>query len=81
MGFVLLAVVVVATTLGGGVVARRSVLGKRMESTFEGLKSRPETSTEGSLSLRDRTRRVGRLPAKATASKAHPYQAPARRAS
>ena len=38
MALILLAVFVIAAALGSGVVARRSVLGKRMERTLEALK-------------------------------------------
>jgi hypothetical protein len=87
MELILFAVLVIVAALGSGVVARRSVLGKRMEHTFETLKSpegavtRETATREGALSLRDRTRKVGSFPASATASGALSYQAPARKAS
>jgi hypothetical protein len=82
MALILLAVFVIAAALGSGVVARRSVLGKRMERTLEALKWPEGAATlGGALSLRDRARNVGSLPASATASGAHRYQEPARRAS
>ena len=66
MGFVLLAAVAIAAALGGGVLTRRSVLGKRMERTLEALKPRHEAPIYSApVSFRDRTREVGQVPASA----------------